>query len=155
MIKIVKCDFNKAEHCQAEINLMKQYMLDKMGDADPLTDQQNRDLIAGLKSHPKVLVLLAEKDGEYIGLTNSFVNFGTFAAKPFLNIHDVIVNSKFRGLGVGRKLLEENMRIAKEELDCVKVTLEVRDDNKVAQSLYKSLGFADTQPVMHFWSKYF
>ncbi len=154
-IEVIRCDFANPEHCQAEIDLMKTYMLDKMGDATPLSDEQNKQLIEGLKNLPTALTLLAKCDGEYVGLTNSFVNFGTFAARPFLNIHDVIVKSSHRGKKIGKQLLEENIRIANEELNCVKITLEVRDDNKVAQNLYKSLGFADTNPPMYFWSKNF
>lgn len=152
-VTIIKCDFNNPLHCQAEIDLMREYMLDKMGDAPPFNNEQNSQLIEGLRNHPTVLTLLAEVNGEFVGLTNSFINFGTFAAKPFLNIHDVIVKNTSRKQGVGRKLLEENIRIAKEELQCAKITLEVREDNTPAQKLYKSLGFDDIVPVMHFWAK--
>jgi ribosomal protein S18 acetylase RimI-like enzyme len=39
------------------------------------------------------------------------------------------------------------------ELGYCKVTLEVRDDNRNAKELYQSLGFKDTEPKMHFWTK--
>lgn len=154
-IEIIRCNFDDPIHCKAEIELMREYMIDKMGDAEPLTNEQNIKLIEGLKSLPTTLTLLAKYEGEFVGLTNGFVNFGTFAVQPFLNIHDVIVKSSHRGKRIGKLLLEENIRIAKEELNCAKVTLEVRDDNTVAQNLYKSLGFGDTNPTMYFWTKYF
>jgi ribosomal protein S18 acetylase RimI-like enzyme len=34
------------------------------------------------------------------------------------------------------------------------VNLEVREDNLSAKTLYQSLGFHDTKPAMHFWTKY-
>ena len=154
-VKIIRCDFENPAHCRAEIDLMREYMTDKMGDALPLTDEQNEKLIEGLKSLPTTLTLLAKYNNEFVGLTNGFVNFGTFAVKPFLNIHDVIVKASHRGKRIGKLLLEENIRIAREELNCAKITLEVRDDNKIAQNLYKSLGFGDSNPAMFFWSKYF
>ena len=129
-------------------------MTDKMGGKTPLTDEKNKLLIEGLKNHPTTFTLLAVYKGEFVGLTNSFINFATFSVKKFLNIHDVIVSSLYRGKGIGKRLLEENIRIAKEELDCAKITLEVRDDNKVAQQLYTSLGFKDSIPPMYFWTKY-
>jgi len=153
-ILIVKCDFNNPQHCEAEINLMKEYMTDRMGGKQPLSEEENSQLIAGLKNHPTVLTLLASYKGEYVGLTNSFINFATFSVKRFLNIHDIIVKSSYRGMGIGKLLLEENIRIAKEELDCSKITLEVREDNVVAQKLYASLGFEDLKPPMYFWTKY-
>ena len=154
-VEIIRCNFENPIHCQAEIDLMREYMTDEMGGASPLSDKENEKLIEGLKSLPTTLTLLAKYGDEFVGLTNSFVNFGTFAVRPFLNIHDVVVMSTHRGKKIGRLLLEENIRIAKEELGCAKVTLEVREDNKVAQSLYKSLGFGDSNPTMHFWTKYF
>lgn len=154
MIQIIKCDYNNPEHCQAQIDLMRDYMADEMGGQKPLTDEQNKLLIEGLKNHPTTLTLLAVYDNKYVGLTNSFINFGTWAVKNFLNIHDVIVNKNYRGLGIGKKLIVENIRIAKEELDCAKLTLEVRKDNKTAQAVYKKYGFDECHPSMHFWAKY-
>lgn len=154
-IEILKCDFTNPVHCKAEIDLLREYMTDQMGGATPLNELENKRLIEGLKNHPTVLTLLALHNNEFVGMTNSFVNFGTFAAQPFLNIHDVIVKSGFRGLGIGKKLLEENIRIAQKKLDCAKITLEVREDNIVARKLYSSLGFEDTHPSMLFWAKYF
>lgn len=153
-VEILKCNFNTPEHCQAEIDLMRHYMTDAMGGSGPLSDEQNIKLIDGLKNHPTILTFLAKYNGEYVGLTNSFINFGTFAAKPFINIHDVIVKDSCRGLGIGVKLIEANIREAN-ELNCGKVTLEVREDNVVAQNLYKKMGFDECQPKMLFWAKYF
>ena len=154
-VQIIKCNYNNPEHCQAQVALMREYMTDRMGGCQPLSEEENKNLINGLKNHPAVLTLLAVYDDEYVGLTNSFVNFATFNAKYFLNIHDVIVKTSHRGKGIGKKLLEENIRIATNELNCSKITLEVREDNGVAKTLYNSLGFGDTNPPMHFWAKYF
>ncbi len=153
-IDIIKCNFNNKEHCKAEIDLLKEYMTDKMGDVTPLNDEENNRLIEGLKNHPTLLTLLARYEGKYVGMTNSFVNFATFSAQKFLNIHDFIVRSSYRGLGIGKKLLEENIRIAQKGLNCTKVTLEVRKDNVIAQHLYKSAGFDEAYPSMYFWVKY-
>ena len=154
-VKIIKCDYNNPEHCLAQVALMKEYMTDRMGGCQPLNEEENKQLIEGLSKHPTALTLLAKYEKEYVGLTNSFVNFATFNAKYFLNIHDVIVKLSHRGMGIGKKLLEENIRIAEQELNCSKITLEVREDNSIAQILYRSLGFGDTTPPMRFWAKYF
>jgi ribosomal protein S18 acetylase RimI-like enzyme len=84
---------------------------------------------------------------------NCFINFVTFAAQPFINIHDIIVVPKARGIGVGRALMEAIIKKAN-ELNCAKITLEVREDNHLAQNLYKKLGFKDGEPKMLFWTKY-
>ncbi len=155
MTTISICDFNDHAQCAAVVELMNIYMADEMGGKlPPHTGEMAHRLIAGLKDLPTALVLLAEYDGQYVGLCNSFINFGTFACKPFINVHDIVVKKEYRGLGIGRKLLENVIDHAR-SLDSGKVTLEVRADNINAQGLYKSLGFDESNPVMHFWSKYF
>ncbi|MBN2522733.1 MAG: GNAT family N-acetyltransferase [Bacteroidales bacterium] len=154
MIEIIECDFEKPKHCKAVIDLMNHYMTDKMGgELQPHDAEKAKRMIEGLKNHPSRLVLLAIYEREYVGLSTAFINYGTFAAKPFLNIHDVVVLDQYRGIGIGRKLMEANSAKA-EQLDCSKITLEVRKDNTTAQALYKNLGFGDSDPVMYFWTKY-
>lgn len=155
MIEIIDCDFNNEAHCKSVIELMNAYMADDMGgNLPPHSVESAKKLIEGLKAHPSKLVVLAKYEGAFVGLSNSFINFGTFASKPFINIHDVVVVSEHRGLGVGRRMMEAIAQRA-EELDCAKITLEVREDNKRAQALYSSVGFEEGVPPMHFWSKYF
>jgi len=155
MVKIIECDFDDPHQCNAVITLMNHYMADEMGGKlPPYSDEIALKIIEGLKNHPSRLVLLAQYSGEYVGLCNCFINFATFSAKPFINIHDIVVLDKYRGLKIGRKLMEAIDTKAR-ELGCGKITLEVRDDNKRAQKLYKNMGFEEGKPVMHFWSKYF
>lgn len=155
MVKIIECDFKNPQHCNAVTALMKHYMTGPMGGKlNPHDPETANKMIIGLENHPSKLILLAVFNGEFVGLSNSFINYGTFDAKPFINIHDIIVLNKYRSLGIGRRLMHANIKKA-EELNCGKITLEVREDNTNAQTLYKSLGFADSKPVMHFWTKHF
>jgi ribosomal protein S18 acetylase RimI-like enzyme len=155
MVNIKDCDFKDPVQRQAIIDLMNHYMASDMGGKlPPYSNETAHTVVQGLEHHPSRIVLLAEYQGEYVGLSNSFINFGTFAGKPFINIHDIVVLEKYRGLGIGRKMMEAIDAKAK-ELGCGKITLEVRDDNTRAQKLYKSMRFNEGTPVMHFWSKYF
>ena len=81
-----------------------------------------------------------------------FVNFSTFYVKPYLYIHDIVVLNEYRGKGIGKALMEMLIIKSIEKGHC-KVTLEVREDNTVAQSLYKDLGFEECNPNMLFWTK--
>jgi ribosomal protein S18 acetylase RimI-like enzyme len=155
MVVIKECDFQDQRQRQAVIDLMNHYMASDMGGyLPPYENTVAQAVINGLEHHPSKLVLLAEYKGEYVGLSNSFINFGTFAGKPFINIHDIVVLDTYRGLGIGRKMMEA-IDAKAQKLGCGKITLEVRDDNLTAQQLYKSMGFDEGKPVMHFWSKYF
>ncbi|MBN1596689.1 MAG: GNAT family N-acetyltransferase [Bacteroidales bacterium] len=154
MVKIVECNFNDTEQRKAIKDLMAHYMSDEMGGKQPMPSEEHLEqMVTGLEMNSVKLVLLAKKGKKYIGLSNCFINFGTFAAKPFINIHDIVVYKSERDSGVGRKLMEAILDKAK-ILDCSKITLEVRKDNLLAQHLYKSLGFGECHPVMHFWAKY-
>lgn len=153
MTEIFEVDFSNKEHCNAIIKLMNHYMTDAMGDHPPHTEASAKRLIEGLKKHCNKLCILAKEGSEYVGLVNCFISFGTFAAKPFINIHDVVVLNTFRGKSIGRKMLDFVTNKAK-LMDCTKITLEVRSDNLIAQNLYASLGFADSKPPMYFWTKH-
>jgi ribosomal protein S18 acetylase RimI-like enzyme len=127
--------------------------MDEMGNGKPLNEEQGEKLVEGLEKHPSKLILFVTHNDQLIGLTNCFINFATFTVSPFINIHDVVVLEGHRNKGVGRKLLNAVIDHAK-KIGCSKITLEVRSDNPRAQALYKSLGFDEGEPIMHFWSKY-
>ena len=63
------------------------------------------ELAAELARRPQALTLLAHAEGEAAGLLNAFEGFSTFAGRPLLNLHDVVVSRRFRGRGIGRMLL--------------------------------------------------
>lgn len=156
-VTILEADLDNVSHQDAIRDLLNAYAADRMGRGEPLSDAVRRDLIDGLKSHAKTLILLAFVDDRAAGVAVCFRGFSTFAARPLLNIHDLAVYPEFRGRGIGRRLLEETHRRAA-ELGCCKVTLEVREDNHRAQGLYRSLGYGagngDGESVgMLFWSK--
>jgi len=152
-IKVLHCNFDSQAHCEALVNLMNEYITDRMGGGTPYTEEQKQKLISGLRNHPSKLVIFAVAGGQFIGLVNSFINFATFTVKPFINVHDVIVTRAWRNNGVGRIMISEVIREAV-GMGCSKVTLEVREDNENAKYLYKSLGFHDSEPRQYYWSKY-
>jgi RimJ/RimL family protein N-acetyltransferase len=56
----------------------------------------------------------------------------------------ISVDSDFRGLGVGKKIAEELLNIAKSKLpELKKVVLTVYSENKIAHNLYTELGFKE------------
>jgi ribosomal protein S18 acetylase RimI-like enzyme len=152
-IEIIPCDFNNPLHCAALVNLMNEYITDKMGDGIPYNEEQKFQLVEGLRNHPSKIVLLAWSGDGFIGLITSFINFATFTVKPYVNIHDLIVINAWRNKGVGRRMIERVIEIA-EEKGCSKVTLEVRDDNHNARHLYNSLGFNNSEPKGYYLTKY-
>ena len=150
--ELIPCDFSNAQHREACAALIQNYMQDPMGgELKPDTDHAER-LLQGLTAHPSAYVLFVKDGNTFAGLTTYFINFSTFRALPYINVHDVIVRKEHRGKGLGRAMLEHLIAYA-EEQGFSKVTLEVREDNIPAQGLYKSLDFQDTIPPMRFWTK--
>ncbi len=146
------CDFENPGHLKALAELTNHYITDPMGGAEPLSKLQQLRLVDGLANHPTAEVLFALIGHKAVGLATCFVNFSTFKVKPYLYIHDIVVLKEYRGNGVGKGLMNKLISISKERKYC-KVTLEVREDNATAQSLYKSLGFDECEQRMLFWTK--
>jgi ribosomal protein S18 acetylase RimI-like enzyme len=151
-VTIIPCDYANIEHTVAVVMLLNAYIADKMGGGRVLDKDDGKRLTESLKAHQKSIVLLAFGESGFVGLLVAFENISTFAARAMINIHDVVVLSKFRAGGVGRALMEAVICEAKKR-ECVRVTLEVRKDNEIAQNLYKDLGFKEAEPAMFFWKK--
>lgn len=152
-IEIDFCNYSDSEDLKAVASLINAYIEEEDGVEHVLKPLLQLRLVNGLDEHPKSIVLLAKVGNAYAGLLVGFENFSTFTARPMINIHDVFVFKEFRGKGVGRKMIEK-IESAARERSCSRITLEVRHDNAVAQELYKSVGFADTEPPMFYWRKY-
>jgi len=152
MIEFEFCDFENPMHLTTLTDLLNMYMADPMGGSPQLNKLQQLRLVDGLASHPSSFVLFEICDGVVAGLATCFINFSTFMVKPYLNIHDFFVKPEYRGKGLANNLMQELISISNER-KYGKITLEVREDNLVAQGLYKSLGFEECSPNMLFWTK--
>ncbi len=86
-----------------------------------------------------VEVLIAELNGALAGQTIFFHNFSTFVGRPGLYIEDLYVRPEFRGKGIGKALLNEVIKLAKDR-NCGRVEWVVLDWNQPAIEFYKSIG---------------
>jgi GNAT superfamily N-acetyltransferase len=144
-VAIVDADLGDPGHARGLLDVLDSYARDPVGAGRPLQQSVRDRLIPRLAAQHNALILLALGNGTPIGVAICFFGFSTFAARPLLNIHDLAVLPKFRGLGIGRSLLTAAESRAR-QLDCCKITLEVREDNERARSLYHGTGFVDFSP---------
>jgi ribosomal protein S18 acetylase RimI-like enzyme len=156
-VRIIDADLSRVDHQHAIVAMLDAYMRDPMEGGIPMPKPAKRELVPGLRAHPACYVFLAYRDGTPVGFSICFLGFSTFNARPLINIHDIFVDSSVRGKGIGRMLLERIETRAR-ELDCCRLTLEVRADNHVARGLYRKVGFdrAVVGPAsipMEFWRK--
>lgn len=141
MFEIVTADLTNDAHGMALVNVLDAYARDPMGGGEPLTDYTRTHLARELNKRTDALVLLAFVDQHAVGVLTAFEGFSTFQSKPLLAIHDVAVQKAFRGKGIASALLEQAEEIARQRGYC-KLTLEVLEGNRVAQSVYRQFGFS-------------
>jgi ribosomal protein S18 acetylase RimI-like enzyme len=156
-IDIIIADYANQTHAAAVLDLLDAYARDPMGSNAPLPSQVRDCLIPALAGNSHALSLLAYAGSQPIGLANCFEGFSTFSARPLLNIHDIFVAPAHRGQGVVQALLAGVEQIALQR-GCCKLTLEVLQANRRAQSAYRRAGFGDPpadppQGVALFWQK--
>lgn len=150
-IRIVRAQLDNPAHLRAAIHLLDLYARDAMGMGRSLSAQVKRRLASGLARHGAI-VLLARRGGEFIGQAVCFKRYSTFAARPMLNVHDLIVVPAYRERGVGRLLLAAVEKLARRGR-CCRITLEVRSDNAGTQSLYRGCGILPGDPPYEYWGK--
>jgi ribosomal protein S18 acetylase RimI-like enzyme len=142
-------NLRSTEDADSIVRLLDEYACDPMGRGRSLDLAAKERMIPDLAKHPSVIVYLADTDAVVTGLAVCFLQYSTFGAFHLLNIHDFVVTASARKRGIGRALLREICKDARNR-GCQKVTLEVRDDNVVAQRLYRREGFGECDPPMLF-----
>ncbi len=144
MIEILDADLSNPAHAAALVRLLDEYAQDDMGGNCGLPDFAKANLAAELGKWPGTHVILAFDRAHAVALAVCFEGFSTFACKPLLNIHDIMVTRSHRGLGISKRLLSRAEEIAI-ALGCCKLTLEVLEGNAIAQSAYRACGYAGYQ----------
>lgn len=145
-LSLVRVDYGNPAHARALTQLLDLYARDVMGGGKPLSAFVLDNVARELGKRPQAFSVLAFAGAEPAGLVNCLEGFSTFACKPLVNVHDVVVHPGFRKLGVARRMLEEVENIARER-GCCKLTLEVLQGNTPAIRLYKEVGFVGYQLV--------
>lgn len=151
-------DLHDARDGVALIELLDGYARDPMGGGTPLSLDVRESLVAGLQKCSNYLGVIAWHAEMPVGLVNCFEGYSTFAAKPLLNIHDIVVAKAARGTGLSQRMLARVEELARQR-GCCKLTLEVLSNNSVAQGAYRKFGFSAYQLDPEagqalFWQKY-
>jgi GNAT superfamily N-acetyltransferase len=115
----------------------------------PPDDAEAARLVEWIFDSKRLEALVAELDGRVEGIALFYEGLGTFRAKPFLYLEDLVVSEKARSHGVGEALMAA---LASEVLDRGALRLEwtVLDWNERAMRFYERLGAR--RP--HEWIKY-
>jgi GNAT superfamily N-acetyltransferase len=99
----------------------------------------------GFGPNPFYFCLIAELDGAPAGFSLYFFNYSTWLGRPGLYLEDLFVHPEYRGLGIGKALLQRVAATAVEK-GCLRLQWEVLDWNTPAIDFYQAMGaeFLDT-----------
>ncbi len=95
----------------------------------------------GFGDRPRFEAMIAEDAGNPVGLALFFENYSTWTARPGIWIEELFVEERFRGLGIGRRLVDSVVELAKSR-GCGRVELAALDWNP-ATDFYRSQGFEE------------
>ncbi|HMT27833.1 MAG TPA: GNAT family N-acetyltransferase [Bacteroidia bacterium] len=89
----------------------------------------------GFGDKPVFSMLVAEKEGNVVGMAIYFIKYSTWKGKG-VYLDDIVVNEKFRGQGIGKLLLDEVIRDCK-TIGAKQLHWQVLDWNEPAIGFYK------------------
>ncbi len=140
MLEIIEADLSKVDQQKEMLTLLNLYALDPMGGGEGLSNFARINLATALRKKKNAYVFLAYFNKKAVGLLICMEGFSTFACKPLMNIHDLVVAPQHRGQGISTLLLEASEKMAIKN-GCCKLTLEVLEGNTSARAAYSRFGF--------------
>jgi GNAT superfamily N-acetyltransferase len=106
---------------------------------DAVTATEEGLLRDGFGPNPFYYCLIAEHDGHPAGFALYFFNYSTWMGQPGIYLEDLFVDPEFRGLGIGKALLQQVAASAVEK-GCQRMQWEVLDWNTSAIEFYRAMG---------------
>ncbi|MFN2634245.1 MAG: N-acetyltransferase family protein [Thermoanaerobaculia bacterium] len=105
----------------------------------PPDEEEGRRLLAWIFDEKRLEALVAQDGGDVVGMALFYEGLGTFRAKPFLYLEDLVVSGRARSCRVGEALMAA---LAREVVARGALRLEwsVLDWNSRAISFYERLG---------------
>ena len=143
-IETLIADYRDASQAAALVDLLDAYARDPAGGGTPLDAAVREGLPAALAARPQAFSVLAFDGDKPVGLINCIEGFSTFACKPLVNVHDVVVLPSHRGQRVAQQMFARVEEEARKRGAC-KLTLEVLSGNAPALRSYEREGFIGYQ----------
>ncbi len=146
-VRVCQVNYANTSHATALVTLLDAYAKDPMGGGSGLSDFARTHLVASLAERPQcfsVLAYVSADDARPVGLVNCVEGFSSFACRPLVNVHDVVVLPDYRGQRIAEKMLLLVDELARLRGAC-KLTLEVLSGNVGAAKLYRRIGFSNYQ----------
>lgn len=108
------------------------------GETSPVTESYAEEFL----SFPGCGTLLAEEDGEIVGMLSYSVRPNLYHAGDTALIEELVVGGRSRGKGIGSALVHEMIALA-QMLDCKEISVSTMPENEGAQRFYRKHGLVD------------
>jgi len=131
----------------ATIAAMIADLANTVGPPDIRTGSAENMLTYGFGDSPEFKTILAEQDGEAVGLVLYFYTFSSWRGQLGVYVQDIHVVERLRGTGLGRRMLNEVARRGLKDR-CTHLRLSVEPDNEAAQGFYERMGLARSHEVI-------
>jgi GNAT superfamily N-acetyltransferase len=114
----------------------------------PDAAQQERGLNLILSDPARGDILVAEVQGEVVGMVSLLPMVSTALGAPTAILEDMIVKPEFRGRGIGQSLIEAAKGFAQRK-SYARITLLTDGDNAPAHKFYEREGFRKSSMVAY------
>ena len=114
-----------------------------------LTDKDEL-LKAGFAAEPEFQVILVEYEEEIAGYLSYTWNYSIWNGKSYMNLDDLFVKEKFRGLKIGHELMRKAKSICENKSSGL-IRWEVEKDNQKAIEFYERLGVKMVEKGIFKW----
>ena len=121
------------------LELFKEYIIFYKSN---LSDQQLELTWQRIHSDFNIKAVIAEKDGQIVGIAHYIFRPSTWEVKDFCYLEDLYVDSRVRGEGIGRALINELEKIAT-QAGSKRLYWTTAPDNEVARKLYDKVAITD------------
>lgn len=103
----------------------------------------------GFREKPAFYALIAERNGQPLGLSLFFYNFSSWRGEMGIYVQDLYVTDEARSTGLGRRLLAETVRLGKAQ-GATHLRLSVDRANVRAHRFYRRLGLKASEQELIF-----
>ena len=135
----------KAIHSDiSELIALLKSLFEQEEEFEPNPEAQ-RKALSKIILDPKIgIILVARDDEKILGMINLLFTESTALGSKVAILEDMVVLSKSRSEGVGSKLMDYAISVAKKE-GCKRITLLTDIENTKAQSFYQKKGFVKSK----------
>ena len=118
------------------LNLVKELAIYEKAPLEVTVTIQDMEL-DGFGDNPIFKFFVAEADNKIVGMSLYYIKYSTWKGKCIF-LEDIIVNEPFRKFGIGKKLFDEVVKVAK-EMKVERLEWQVLEWNETAIKFYEKL----------------